>query len=1001
MFRTIGGYERGVFYISSIKKDPDNNTLIFYLMNGGSIKEQYGSVDEMNNTYQSYMDIGLFVPIYDRIFNTLHFSTVGKVDIDNRYQVHIVIRTGETIIGDFNTAAERDKFYETVMDTSFGGGLVQEDTFNDFPEKGKDNVVYLAKDTGQTYYWDKATQTYVKTGTIGRTGVYSTTAKLPETIGASTTIKKSDLAEILKPSVPYSEGSEVIGDNSVHGIIVSSTATTVEVKTITDLTIDSFRQVEKATDLPKVGGTNILYYVQEDDEFRIWDVKKNAWEEPFHPIMFNDEKVADAKLNTFYVVGDKIKYTTDNVNWIEIDCQHPLKFVDIPVAKAKIGTIYIVGDKARYTTDNTNWTYLDSEHPLEFADPAVAKAKTNVLYIDNGKAKYTTDNVNWTYLNTDHPIIFGDSPVTTAKLNTLYVAGNIIKYTTDNVNWVEISGGAAMKEYLSNVDLVTVPLGVTTLNVTDTNIASINDVELEQLVYDNKGTVGRVIKIDTTTGELKVETMTIAGDVGKKWMPIAPDTKHLVIKQRGAGYSVGDIIESTTPGTFAAVDTVDATGAILTIKNTPNTTPSTTGTGAVIDYDQILYAGYGSNWATLGDIDTLAAQIVGENFEYEQGYDYEITNAGSGYTTGDIVETTEAGKFVKVTSVGASGEILTVEFTRETNQSTTGTGVTITATANPNIFIIPTFYWNSGMGVFSLTNDDGAYVEFFRTGDDSIKYSAAADSKIYKFTFDEVNGTVTQEFYKIKGGSGDANLVENITSNTTCGAAPANTFFPKGMSFTEFAKTILIKEIAPSINVTATNSGVYAINTQIGGTTISLKMNSLGTSTPTLIEFYIDGALIDTQAYVAGKMIYSTDYSTVITSSTPKTVTATAKLTYKKSDGSLTDIAGNKTIMFVYPSFSGVTSLDSTTITDADIKAMTKLALTSKFYTASGITISNQRTVFAYPQNYGNLTSIKDANNFEYLQSYDKAAITIDGTPYNVYVLHDPVTVTNFKQVYN
>ena len=938
----------------------------------------------------------------DKLLNLTYFED-AKQGYHDKKVVVIYLTNGTKFIENFATEKEAEEEVERIREAAkAGGGLLQKNTLDDFPKTGNAGTIYIAKDTGQTYYWDVISKTYVKTGTAGRTGVYGYDKKLPTTVGSTITVKKSELNEILKPSVDYSEGSEVIGNNSIHGIITKVEGDNVTISTITDMTIDSFRQVDTEGDLPNEGVGNVLYYVKELDDFRIWDETNKKWVKPFHPIIFHDEKVADAKRDTFYVVGDKIKYTTDNVNWIEIDSEHPLEFVDIPVANAKIGTIYIVGNKARYTTDNVNWTYLDSEHPLEFADPAVTNAKINVLYIDNGKAKYTTDNINWTYLNTDHPIIFGDSLVATAKLNTLYVAGNTIKYTTDNIEWIEISGGAAMKEYLSNVDLVTVPLGVSTINITDTNIANISDVELEQLVYDNKGTVGKIIKIDTTTGELKVETMTIAGDVGKKWMPVAPDTKHLVIKQRGAGYSVGDVIESTTPGTFAEVDTVDATGAILTIKNTPSTTQSTTGTGAVIEYEQILYAGYSSNWATLGDIDTLAAQIVYENFEYEQGYDYEITAGGSGYAVGDTIETTEVGKLVKVTSVGASGEILTVEFTREITQNITGTGATITATANPNIFVIPTFYWNSGMGVFSLTNDDGAYVEFFRTGDDLIKYNAAADSKIYKFTFDEINGIITQEFYKIKdGGSGDANLTEDITSNTTCGAAPANTFFPKGMSFTDFAKTILIKEIAPSINVTATNSGVYVVNTQIGGTTINLKINSLGTSTPTSIEFYIDGTLIDTQAYTTGKMSYSTDYSTVITSATPKTVTATAKLIYNKSDGNTTNVLRNKTIVFVYPSFFGVTSLDSTTITEADIKAMTKLALTNKFYTASGITMSNQRTIFVYPQTYGNLTSIKDANNFEYLQSYDKTTITIDGVPCNAYTLHDPVTVTNFKQIYN
>lgn len=482
-------YNVSVIWITSLKNGDDTKTapnfeLLLYHGDGGRpLVESFSSAAERRERREAILEAGSFFILDDIHYNVVWVQSIGKIkagdilydgNLAQKSGVYVTFANGRTLYGMFDTEAERDEFYETLRELTIGGGLVQEDSQADFPTQGNKHKIYLAKDTGQTYYWDEVSKTYMTIGTAGKTGVYSTAMKLPETIGASKTIKKSDLTEILKPSVPYSEGSEVIGDNSVHGIIVSSTATTVEVKTITDLTIDSFRQVEKVADLPKVGGANILYYVQEDDEFRIWDVKNNVWEEPFHPIIFHDEKVVDAKRDTFYVVGNKIKYTTDNVNWIE----------------------------------------MDSEHPLEFADPAVANAKVNVLYIDNGKAKYTIDNVNWTYLNTDHPIIFGDSPVATAKLNTLYVAGNTIKYTTDNVNWVEISGGAAMKEYLSNVDLATAPLGATTLNVTDTNIVDIKDVKLEQLIYDNKGTVGRIIKIDKTTGELKVETITISGSGG-------------------------------------------------------------------------------------------------------------------------------------------------------------------------------------------------------------------------------------------------------------------------------------------------------------------------------------------------------------------------------------------------------------------------------------------------------------------------------------------------------
>ena len=480
----------------------------------------------------------------------LTFTEDVKQGYHDKNLVVIYLTNGTKFIEKFNTEAEAIEEVEKVREAmKSGGGLVQKDTLNDFPKTGNAGTIYIAKDTGQTYYWDPITKTYVKTGTEGRTGVYGYGNDLPNTVGATTVVKKSDLNEILKPSVDFSEGSEVIGNNSVHGIITGVNGDDVTITTITDLTIDSFRQVATEADLPTEGVENILYYVQDVDEFRIWDTVDKKWVEPFHPIIFHDETIANARKNTFYVVDDKIKYTKDGVNWIEINSKHPLSYQEIPVAKADVGTIYIIGDKARYTLDNQNWTYLNSnEHPLEFGNVQVAKAKLNTLYIDGNKARYTTDNINWIELNTEHPIIFGNSPVAKAKLNTLYVDGNTIKYTVDNINWVEISGGASMKEYLSNVDLAAVPLGVSTVNKTDLALVPTDKLELEQLVYDDKGTVGRIIKIDTTTGELKVETMTIAGSGG--------GIKSL------DGFTTDDLAEGKNNKYMTAKDRADITNII-------------------------------------------------------------------------------------------------------------------------------------------------------------------------------------------------------------------------------------------------------------------------------------------------------------------------------------------------------------------------------------------------------------------------------------------------------
>ena len=54
-----------------------------------------------------------------------------------------------------------------------------------------------------------------------------------------------------------------------------------------------------------------------------------------------------------------------------------------------------------------------------------------------------------------------------------------------------------------------------------------------------------------------------------------------------------------------------------------------------------------------------------------------------------------------------------------------------------------------------------------------------------------------------------------------------------------------------------------------------------------------------------------------------------------------------------------------------------------------------------YPSSYGELSSIKDANNFEYINSYSKSISAYNGVEYFIYILIDPVTITEFKQVFS
>lgn len=241
------------------------------------------------------------------------------------------------------------------------------------------------------------------------------------------------------------------------------------------------------------------------------------------------------------------------------------------------------------------------------------------------------------------------------------------------------------------------------------------------------------------------------------------------------------------------------------------------------------------------------------------------------------------------------------------------------------------------------------------------------------------------------GGGGDASLEADVTSNLAVGAIASGTTLPQGTTFTEFAQKLLITEIAPTTSFSASGSGVKEVGTSVTPT-LTLTISSAGTGTPVSIKFYDGSTLLDAQSYVSGTNTYTYTMSAVTTNTTVKGV-----LEYKKSDNTTATIEKSASYTFVMASYYGAVT---TAPTDkAGITALTKNVKNSKAQTAT-FTLSNQRSCYCYPASMGNLTSIVDANNFQYINSYTKTNVTVDDVSYNVYTLTDPVTASGFKQVY-
>lgn len=127
-------------------------------------------------------------------------------------------------------------------------------------------------------------------------------------------------------------------------------------------------------------------------------------------------------------------------------------------------------------------------------------------------------------------------------------------------------------------------------------------------------------------------------------------------------------------------------------------------------------------------------------------------------------------------------------------------------------------------------------------------------------------------------------------------------------------------------------------------------------------------------------------------------VTGNTTYTVKAVKNGVT-VQGSTSVTFVNPSYFGAVDANFTPTEDA-IKALAKSVKSTKSYTGS-VSLENQKTCYAYPKSMGALTAIKDANNFEYLQSYNRSEVTVWNEAYYVYVLTDPVTIDTFKQIYS
>lgn len=258
------------------------------------------------------------------------------------------------------------------------------------------------------------------------------------------------------------------------------------------------------------------------------------------------------------------------------------------------------------------------------------------------------------------------------------------------------------------------------------------------------------------------------------------------------------------------------------------------------------------------------------------------------------------------------------------------------------------------------------------------------------------------KFNNLSGGGGS--ITTNITANTAAGAIAVGDVVAEGTTLTQFVKQLLVAEIEPEVTFTATGSGLSKKGSSVTSTTLKLVLNSAGTGTFVSIDFLEGTTTLDSQNYVAGTNTYTYTY----TPSSPiiNTTTFKAVLNYKDSGNNPTTLTKEVKFTFVDPVYFGTVSTAPTT--EADVIAVGNETAADRRGRTVTYTLNNNKSCYCYPTSLGALTSIKDANNFEYIGSYDRTTVsvtvtvgtTISTVSYYVYTLHDPVTITGFRQIF-
>ncbi len=213
---------------------------------------------------------------------------------------------------------------------------------------------------------------------------------------------------------------------------------------------------------------------------------------------------------------------------------------------------------------------------------------------------------------------------------------------------------------------------------------------------------------------------------------------------------------------------------------------------------------------------------------------------------------------------------------------------------------------------------------------------------------------------------------------------------PPSYSRPSVSLSLSTSRVEHNVTTTVTISSRFSQNDGGAMTSYQLRKNSTILSSGSTFSSYRDTIIIPHDSTIT--------YSITVYYADGAIKNTALGVPYPNTSIKAGNTSSSASIRAYAPSYYGV--IDGNSITESDISNLTRVINTSRSTTIT-YSLTKQRSVFMYPRSFGNISSIKDSNNFEYINSYTLNTMTYNGVEYNVYILTNPVTINGFRQIFN